>query len=219
MKFVDAVQGERGSLSEAGVQFGRVQAVPHGVPARGHRARVSTDQQRLAVTGQPQARRLQPVRGKDLVEVVPGHQSGDVERAGYVAVFAVQCLGEEVLAQACRDGQIRHRVRAPGPSVVAVAAAGAAAVRGDGAAAPGGDDQPAGADHAAGHRLKDVGGNPRVRAWRMAYSSRHPSARADGPDSSSAAPAPPPSARPGWRGRDGGGTGSARGVPPPLRQG
>ncbi|WP_055714448.1 hypothetical protein [Streptomyces torulosus] len=60
------------------------------------------------------ARRLQPVSGQEVVEVVPGRQSGHVERAEYVSVFAVQCLGEEVLAQALhRDRQIPHRVRAP----------------------------------------------------------------------------------------------------------
>jgi hypothetical protein len=126
VEFVDAVQGEGCGFEEAGVQFGGVQAVPHGVPARGHRG-VPADQQRLAVAGEPHARRLQAMAGEDVGEVVQGHQSGDVERAGYVAVFAVQCLGEEVLAQARRDAQIRHRVRAPDPSVVAVTAAGAAA--------------------------------------------------------------------------------------------
>lgn len=82
------------------------------------------------------ARRLQPVSGQEVVEVVPGRQSGHVERAEYVSVFAT-------------DPSSRQGSRS---SVVAVALAGAAAVRGDGVAAPGGDDLLAGADQAAGRR-------------------------------------------------------------------
>ncbi|WP_169317453.1 hypothetical protein, partial [Actinacidiphila oryziradicis] len=72
--------------------------------------------------------------GQDAVQVVPGHQPGDLDSFGEVAVVAVQRLGEEVLAQALRDRQVRHRVFGFG-LVVAVALAGAAAVTHQGVAA------------------------------------------------------------------------------------
>jgi hypothetical protein len=59
VEFVDAVQGEGGALLEAAVEFSRVEAVPHGVAARGHWRGVAADQQRLSIVGQPYARRFQ----------------------------------------------------------------------------------------------------------------------------------------------------------------
>ncbi|GAA3312200.1 hypothetical protein GCM10020295_83410 [Streptomyces cinereospinus] len=110
---VHGVQDEGGAVGEAGVQVGGAESTPDRVPAGGDRLGVVADVQGRAALVQPHPGRFQPLRGHQLVEVVPGHQPGNVHGGGEVAVVAVQCLGEEVLAQARRDRRRRHRVEGP----------------------------------------------------------------------------------------------------------